>query len=266
MTQRILAAVIGLLVLIPALVWGGTTAVEIIIPIAIVISIGEYARMAHPDDHRVASGLLAVLIGLVYSTALYVGDRWIGVVSGLVVVLAMTITTFRPGPIETAADRAGRLLLGVGWLSAGYASLALLRRLDHGLAWVFLSLALAWMADTGGYFAGRFFGKTKLYEKISPKKTVEGYIGGLFGATAGVFVIRALALPELSVVDSLILGVVVGTLGVVGDLAESMLKRTFQVKDSGTIMPGHGGLLDRVDSVLFIAPALYAYAVFVKGA
>jgi phosphatidate cytidylyltransferase len=141
----------------------------------------------------------------------------------------------------------------------------LLRRLDDGLAWVFLLLALAWLCDTGGYFAGRFFGRRKLYERVSPKKTWEGFFGGIILTTVGVFVLRATALPALSAVDAAIIGVGLGTVGVVGDLAESMLKRAFNVKDSGWIMPGHGGLLDRVDSVLFIAPLLYGYAVLVKG-
>ena len=87
----------------------------------------------------------------------------------------------------------------------------------------------------------------------------------LHKTAAGVFVVRAVGLPSLTPVDAVVIGVVLGTAGVLGDLAESMLKRAFDVKDSGWIMPGHGGLLERVDSVLFIAPLLYGYAVLIKG-
>ena len=90
-------------------------------------------------------------------------------------------------------------------------------------------------------------------------------VGGVILATAGTFVLRAVGLPELSVVDCLILGPVLCLSGVIGDLSESMLKRSFEVKDSGWIMPGHGGLLDRIDSVLFVAPMLYGWVAFVEG-
>jgi phosphatidate cytidylyltransferase len=177
----------------------------------------------------------------------------------------MIFITLRPVPLEKAADKLGRLLLGVGWIGGCFVFMPLLRRLDDGLAWVFLLLALAWLADTGAYFAGRFLGRHKLYELVSPKKTWEGFFGGIIVTTIGVFVVRAVGLPSLGVVDSLLIGACLGTAGVLGDLSESMLKRAFNVKDSGWVMPGHGGLLDRVDSVLFIAPLLYGYAVLVKG-
>ena len=128
------------------------------------------------------------------------------------------------------------------------------------LSFIFLALAIPWLGDTGAYFAGRAFGRHKLYELISPKKTIEGYVGGVITATIGVFVIRSLGLPALGVIDCLVIGVIIGTAAVLGDLAESLLKRAFGVKDSGRIMPGHGGLLDRIDSLLFVLPLLYGYA------
>ena len=265
MKTRLLAAFIGLAVLLPAIIWGGTTVVEIIVPIAGLLCLDEYARMAFPDDNRVAFGVIAVACAAVYGSALYLGDQ-----QALLAVMgasigSMIVAVLRPGPIEHAADRFGRYLVGLAWIGGCFTFLALIRRLDHGLAWVFMTLTIAWLSDTGGFFAGKYLGKHKLYEAISPKKTVEGYIGGLTLATIGVAVVRAVGLPDLSVLDVVILGVGVGSLGVLGDLAESMLKRSFGVKDSGWLMPGHGGLLDRVDAVMFIAPALYGYAVVVKG-
>jgi phosphatidate cytidylyltransferase len=135
--------------------------------------------------------------------------------------------------------------------------------MDQGVTWIFLALAIPWLGDTGAYFAGRAFGKHKLYELISPKKTIEGYVGGIITATIGVFVIRSLSLSVLSPLDCVLIGLGIGTLAVIGDLAESLLKRAFGVKDSGKIMPGHGGLLDRIDSLLFVLPPLYGYALWV---
>ncbi len=262
---RIVAALVGLAVLLPAMIWGGTTAVEIIVPIAALLCMDEYARMAFPDDRPFATSLMTALAAAVYGSVLYLGDRY-GLLACIgVVLVAMISTVLRPGPIDRAADRFGRTLTGVAWVGGTFVFMPLLRRLDGGLAWVFMLLTIAWLSDTGGYFAGRFFGKHKLYEAISPKKTVEGYVGGMALATVGVGVVRQIGLPDLSIIDVVVLGVGLGTLGVIGDLAESMLKRSFGVKDSGTLLPGHGGLLDRVDAVLFVAPALYGYAVLVKG-
>lgn len=265
MMTRIAAALVGLAVLLPAMIWGGTTAVEIIVPIAALLCLDEYARMAFPDDHWFATTAMSVFAALMYTSVLYLGDRYGLLACVAVVLLAMITTVLRPGPIDRAADRFGRYLTGVAWVGGTFVFMPLLRRLDSGLAWVFMLLTIAWLSDTGGYFAGRFFGRHKLYEAISPKKTVEGYLGGVALATVGVGVVRQVGLPGLSVVDVVLLGVGLSTLGVVGDLAESMLKRSFGVKDSGTLLPGHGGLLDRVDAVLFVAPALYGYAVLVKG-
>jgi phosphatidate cytidylyltransferase len=264
-STRVIAALVGLAVLLPALIFGGTVAVEVVVPLVAIICLDEYARMAFPEDHPVTLAWMIAVGGAGYATALYAPERFVPVAGIAIVVATMTFVTMRPHPIVRSADKAGRLVLGVGWIAGCFAFMPMLRRLDHGLAWVFLLLALAWLADTGAYFAGRAFGKHKLYEAISPKKTWEGYVGGMICTTLGVFVTRWVALHELSVVDALVIGPVLGTAGVIGDLSESMLKRAFDVKDSGWIMPGHGGLLDRVDSVLFIAPLLYGYAVLVKG-
>jgi phosphatidate cytidylyltransferase len=130
---------------------------------------------------------------------------------------------------------------------------------------VFLLLGIAWLSDTGAYFAGRFFGNRKLYERVSPKKTWEGFFGGVVLGTIGVVVIARLGVPSLTVLDAVIIGVGMSSASVVGDLSESLLKRAYNVKDSGSLIPGHGGLLDRVDSVMFVAPLLYLYARLVAG-
>ena len=130
-------------------------------------------------------------------------------------------------------------------------------------------MAVTWLGDTGAYFAGRFLGKRKLYEKISPKKTWEGAIGGAVTATLGVCAVKAIAMEFDALVglawwECVLIGVVVDAIGVCGDLVESMLKRSFGVKDSGWIMPGHGGLLDRVDALLLTGPALWLYVLAVR--
>jgi phosphatidate cytidylyltransferase len=262
MKTRILAAAVGLGGLIPALIWGGALAVEILIPLVIAVVITEYAAMAFPDDKNAAMAWLFPATAVAYGVPLYVGLEAWGPALLLLAIAAMIAVTLRPGPeLSRAADRFTRLYAGTVWLTL-LTCIPLMRRLEDGLAWVFLVLAISWCGDTGGYFAGRFFGRNKLYPRISPKKTWEGVVGGVVFATGGVFVVRHFGLPGLSPLECVGLGTVLCLAGVVGDLSESMLKRSFDVKDSGWIMPGHGGLLDRIDSVLFVAPLVYTYAMW----
>jgi hypothetical protein len=138
-------------------------------------------------------------------------------------------------------------------------------RLSAWRAWVLLAIALTFSNDTGAYFAGHAFGRHKLLPRVSPSKTWEGFFGGMLASIGTAFVVRALGASQLSTLDCLALGVVVSILGPLGDLAESLLKRSMGVKDSGRLIPGHGGLLDRIDALIFTAPWAYFYASRVKG-
>ncbi|MEZ4288054.1 MAG: phosphatidate cytidylyltransferase, partial [Polyangiales bacterium] len=123
-----------------------------------------------------------------------------------------------------------------------------------------LSMCLAWMSDTTAYFTGRAFGKHKLYPSLSPKKTVEGAIGGLLGSVGASVLAHFTFLPQLPLLSGVALAIVAGCLGQCGDLFESLIKRSTGVKDSGKILPGHGGLLDRVDALMFTASTTWVFA------
>lgn len=145
------------------------------------------------------------------------------------------------------------------------AALALLRR-DAGAVgphYVFMCLTFAWLADTGGYFFGRFLGKAKLYEAVSPKKTRAGFVGALLGAELGAALAHFVYLPSIPLAHALALGLVAGAFGQFGDLVESLLKRSTGIKDSGSIVPGHGGMLDRIDALIIVAPIVYLYILWV---
>jgi phosphatidate cytidylyltransferase len=124
---------------------------------------------------------------------------------------------------------------------------------------VFFLLVVVWLGDAGAYYTGRAFGKHKLSPRISPKKTVEGLFGGIATSLVAAVVIHFTFFPEFPLPHAMVAGVILSACGVVGDLAESLWKRSADVKDSGTLIPGHGGFLDRFDSIFFTAPILYTY-------
>jgi phosphatidate cytidylyltransferase len=129
---------------------------------------------------------------------------------------------------------------------------------------VFFLLLVVWLGDAGAYYTGKRFGRTKLSPRISPKKTVEGLIGGVMMSIITAVVIHLTFFPEFPMLAAIVMGAVLSVAGVIGDLAESMWKRSAAVKDSGSLIPGHGGFLDRFDSILFTAPILYVYWAFTK--
>ncbi len=149
-------------------------------------------------------------------------------------------------------------------VSAAVPPPGVLATLDHwGAATVITIFAAIWVCDSAAYFAGRAFGRHKLFERVSPKKTVEGAVAGFIGAVAAFVVARAFFLPYLSPGEAVVCGFIVGILGQAGDLVESLFKRDAGVKDSSQMIPGHGGVLDRFDSLVFVSPVLYLYLDFI---
>ena len=130
---------------------------------------------------------------------------------------------------------------------------------------VLFLLLVVWLGDAGAYYIGKQFGRHPMSPRISPKKTIEGGIGGIVTAIITAVVIHFTFFKEIPLVHAIIAGIVLSIAGVVGDLAESMWKRSAAVKDSGTLIPGHGGFLDRFDSIFFTAPILYVYWVLIQN-
>jgi len=140
--------------------------------------------------------------------------------------------------------------------------LTLIRKLDNGVALLFLTLMGTYVTDSGAYFTGIFLGKHKLIEKVSPNKTVEGAIGGIFSAVVS-FIVYGVVVNHLgydvNFLNLLILSVLCAVVAQLGDLSASVMKRSFKVKDFGHVIPGHGGIVDRVDSLMFVAPLVYYF-------
>jgi phosphatidate cytidylyltransferase len=265
---RLATAAVGVPVILALVFVAPPWAFYLLVLGAVLVGSQELFAMTHPGDR--ISQAVGVLVSAAASAAMYCwsGDpRVLLTVMVVIPVFGPLFTLARLGAIETAALRACALGFGPLFIAPPLTMLALMR-VNLGAAGsglVLLALGLAWFADTGAYFAGRFLGKHKLYEAVSPKKTVEGAIGGLVAsvvwALLGTFFFLRGMLP-ISHAIPLALGA--GVFGQAGDLAESLLKRSTGVKDSGAIVPGHGGILDRVDALIVTSIAVYLYGVWVR--
>lgn len=266
---RLATAAVGVPVILALIFVAPPWGFYLLVLAAALVGASELFAMTHPGD-RVAQAL-GVLLSAAASVAVYLsaGDaRVLLTVLVVVPVLGPLVTLVRLGAIETAALRACALGFGPLFIAVPLTLLALLRKLP-GLppmaasGFALLPIGLAWLADTTAYFAGRAFGRHKLYEAVSPKKTVEGAIGGLVGSVAwAVLASLWFARGALPLVHAIPLALVGGALGQAGDLAESLLKRSTGVKDSGAIVPGHGGILDRVDALIVTTTVVYLYALW----
>ncbi|NOX25539.1 MAG: phosphatidate cytidylyltransferase [Deltaproteobacteria bacterium] len=155
-----------------------------------------------------------------------------------------------------------KICAGLSFIGLTTAHLVLLMAEARGMNWLLLLTLIITASDTSAYFTGTALGRHKLCPKISPGKTLEGFVGGLAGAVVVTLLSGPLLFGNIDQYRLVILALVLSCLGVVGDLTESVFKRSWQVKDSGAILPGHGGILDRVDSILAAGPALYYIIAF----
>jgi len=241
---------------------------------ASLIAMHEFYVMTLPDaaDRRaglIIGGVAAAALYWLHPKALHFTEH-ASVIGGSGTAVALLVAVlgtflyylFRFRDMATAGTRMSFALTGViyaGFLPT-FVSMCKRDFPGWGADVVVLILLLAWVGDTGAYFAGRFIGGAKLYPAVSPKKTWAGAIGGLAGSVLAAALMKILRLDAvIGWVDVVLLAVPSAVIGQLGDLAESLFKRSVGVKDSGSLLPGHGGILDRIDAVLFIAPYVYLY-------
>lgn len=229
-------ALVAALALYEFLVMGRKKGYEISIPLCIGIMLIILAAFVLPDL-SVELGMFVALLGI---PASYV---------------------FSKKPLEDSLPSSAIAVLATTYVGMLGGSLIRLRN-DFGAEGpklVFFLLLVVWLGDAGAYYTGKNFGRHKLSPRISPKKTIEGLAGGIATSVIAALVIHFTFFPKFPLLHAIIAGVILSFAGVVGDLAESMWKRSADVKDSGSLIPGHGGFLDRFDSIFFTAPILYCY-------
>ena len=267
LVMRLATAAVGVPIILSLVYIAPPWAFYLLVLAAVLVGAQELFAMTHPAD-RISQAVGVLASALVSAAVYFRGDDARVLLTMLVVlpVFGPVFTLARLGSIETAAFRACALGFGPLFIAAPLTLLARMR-LNLGAAGsgsVILAIGLAWFADTGAYFAGRFLGKHKLYEAVSPKKTVEGAVGGLVASVVWALLGSFWFLRSLPVVHAIPLALVGGVVGQAGDLAESLLKRSTGVKDSGALVPGHGGILDRVDALIMTSIAVYLYGVWLR--
>lgn len=223
---------------------------SLLVFIVTAISLGEYFSIAFP--HGPKERILGILFGILISFSIVIpGLPEPGLWLSGVMVAAFSTYLFFGGTLEERYRHLGWTLLGILYIGYLVPHFILLYRSLYGREWVFFVLLVVMAGDTSAYIVGSYLGKKRLAPEISPGKTVEGAVGSL-GASAVAGVLGgSFFLPDISWLEMLLFSSVLGILGQLGDLFESWIKRVFCVKDSSALLPGHGGLLDRMDSLIF---------------
>jgi phosphatidate cytidylyltransferase len=277
LAQRFLVAVVAVPILLVILHYHRPEPTWALIFVASLLAMREFFGMVLPAEDRNP----ALAMGAIASAAFYwldplalmayrdsvpaalgrVSIEGSAIAAAFAVVVPFLYYLFKFRDIPSVASRMAGTITGIVYAGFLTTYLAKLKLIDprHGGDTVLIVLIIAWLADTGGYFAGRFIGGAKLYEAVSPKKTWAGAYGGIVGSVVGVAALKLISAHYLTWLDVALLAIPGGILGQMGDLAESLIKRSVGVKDSGALLPGHGGILDRIDAVLFIAPYVYTY-------
>jgi phosphatidate cytidylyltransferase len=225
----------------------------------------EYCSITYADENR-AGRIISSAMAVGMASVLYFVPSFFEEAASAAFLLIFLLFLFTYSEQKRVSHQIASSLTGILYGGVVLTTLSLLVR-DAGIAgpyWILLVMAVVWSSDTGAYFAGRAFGKHKLYEAVSPNKTVEGAIGGVIASIGVAFLCNYLfafdaAWEPMDAWQVLALAVPANILAQLGDLAESLVKRAHEVKDSGTIIPGHGGMLDRIDGLIFASPWFYIF-------
>ncbi|HLR66172.1 phosphatidate cytidylyltransferase [Virgibacillus alimentarius] len=256
MKQRIQTAILALIVFLPLVIYGEwpfTLFVYFLSTLALVELIQMRKLSGHVIPFILATALVWIILLQMPSGA--IPGVWFTIIEAIVLIVVLLLGYTVLAKNTFTFDDAGFMLLAAIYVGIGFNYLIETRA--AGLNYIFFVLFIIWATDTGAYFFGRAFGKRKLWPIISPNKTIEGAIGGVISACI-VGVIFHLIYPfDFSMIIILGVTVFISVFGQIGDLVESAFKRHYDVKDSGKILPGHGGILDRLDSLLFVLPLIH---------
>lgn len=259
---RLLSAAVAIPLILGVIFYWPVKGVLFMVLLFAALGCYEVGRFAMPDASPVRRFSLPIL-GLLAASGVYLAPArpFVGLaVLAITVILSILLNLFVQTDFAKSVNQSAVSLLAAFWVGGLLAFVALLTARPNGSGWGVLFMGMTFVGDSAAYFVGRTLGRHKLAPAISPKKTWEGAIGGVFFVVVWVLACKIFFVPELKYGDIVPLGVVGSVLAQAGDLAESLLKRAYDVKDASGLIPGHGGVMDRLDSMLFLAPWIYFYA------
>ena len=255
----------GLLVVPPLIlliVFGPPIFLPLMVLGATFLGLKEFYQLALPQSRKIEHAF-GIGLGLILSALMaFSGGKVIFPFFVLILFCLSFLFMITSDDLPSTISKMGVMLLGILYVAYLLSHVSFIGNLGRGQTWVLFLITTIWVADILAFWVGSWLGRHKLYPKISPKKTVEGLAGAVLGSVLVALIFRGLFIPHLDLSIAMVMGILLGILGQLGDLTESMLKRSAQVKDSGTLFPGHGGMLDRLDSFLFTAPFLYYVLVY----
>lgn len=259
--DRLITAGILIVILVPLVLFGGAEGITILVALLGGVGLWELSRSLPALKEFPGKGLTLAL-GLLLVFAFYATpDRGLpAVLCGfpLAVMLVHLLLFHR---VQNTVESASQMILALAYVAVPLSHAILLRRLEMGEAWILLILVVICLGDTGAYFAGRSFGRHRLSPSVSPSKTVEGLAGCIAANFLGMFAVKLVFWDLPSIGQLFWVTVVLAVAGPMGDLFASMLKRRLGIKDFGSLMRGHGGVLDRADSLIPALPAVYYYLI-----
>ena len=261
--KRIATAAFGLPILIIFIIYTTPFYFWLLLAGCILLGLMEFYHLLTKNTTNCFT-LTGLGLGLLVSITFFKGSIASvpsSLVISLVVILPFFISLTHAQDFSIVILKLFGTIVGVFYVAWLLSHLVLIRVLPHGKSMIFFLLLVVWTGDTAAFYTGKFFGKHKLSPRISPKKTIEGALGGMFGSILVSAIAHFTFLKHINLANCIFLGFLLNVFGQLGDLTESLLKRGFRIKDSGTLIPGHGGILDRIDSILFAGPALYYYVI-----
>ncbi len=261
--KRWLTAIVVVPVLFAVIAWGGQTIFFALIAAVIILGVLEYNAMILKGATAGEKAQILVIAAVI--PAIF---HW-GTPEALLCFLAFSVLavfifhllSIRQEHFDILTVM--KILFGMLYLPFLLSHLIWLRNAESGVLWIFFVIVLAFSGDVAAYYVGRTWGRRKLMPLVSSGKTVAGLMGLIAGSALGCLIFSWFFLPQLFPWHAALLGASGSAIGQLGDLCESVLKRTAGVKDSGTLLPGHGGILDRLDCLLFIAPVVHYYRIFI---
>jgi phosphatidate cytidylyltransferase len=257
--SRELTALVGAPIIIWIIGWSHVYVFDGTIALVAVLALYEFLDLGKHKGYDVPVALcIGISLIIIAAFILEPLSVELGMFAALLIIPASYVVTKRS--LEDSLPSSAVAVLATTYVGMLAGSLIRLHNdFPEGPKLIFFLLLVVWLGDSGAYYVGRQFGKHKLSPRISPKKTVEGLIGGISASVITAIVIHFTFFEKFPLLHAVLAGILLSFAGVIGDLAESMWKRSAAVKDSGTLLPGHGGFLDRFDSILFTAPILYCY-------